>query len=143
MESLTTTKERFGRTVRTASVMQWKVTDGQSKTPVNTVNMKLRHGRKTAIKRQLLYHYLSMEYSIKFGVFFLRGSYYFTSVLNFAIFFKIAKIAKLSENTVLLTHQASLFLPCPPLHAVSPDPHGPGLSRDRFLAEAISYFLLF
>lgn len=42
-----------------------------------------------------------------------------------------------------LTLEAFLFSPCPPLYSVSPDPHGPGLSRDGVLVETVSTFLLF
>ena len=44
----------------TARVMRWKVTDGQnqSKTPVNSLNMKLRHVGITAINmQQPQFHY--------------------------------------------------------------------------------------
>lgn len=73
---------------------------------------------------------------------------YILRVLYLAIFSKSRKsrnlvLAKLSETKVLLTLQASIFSPRPPLHAVFPDPNSPGLSRDRLLVDVVSGFLLF
>ena len=75
--------------------MQWKITDRQDQTK-KLLNMKLRHVGIT-IQRQLELHYLLILYGIKFRDFNLRVSY-------ISRVFKIAKIAKFSENKVYILH---------------------------------------